>query len=110
MQKFKAFYIGILAILVAGILLGVLFLKQEVQLISATKLQSLIQNDMPKIATIKGEYLYLRIRKLHHKGLFKNLTIPTKNFSLKTSIFDIDYIFTLPNILNIMVIKCKYIP
>ncbi|TLD85335.1 ATP-dependent metallopeptidase FtsH/Yme1/Tma family protein [Helicobacter sp. MIT 11-5569] len=67
MQKFKAFYVGILAILVAGILLGVLFLKQEVQLISATKLQSLMQNDMPKIATIKGEYLYFTLDKKHYK-------------------------------------------
>ncbi|MBX7490353.1 AAA family ATPase [Helicobacter turcicus] len=67
MQKFKALYIGILAIILAVILFSAMVLKQDTQLISATKLQSLIKENLPEIATIKGEYLYFTLGKQHYK-------------------------------------------
>ncbi|MCI5968454.1 ATP-dependent metallopeptidase FtsH/Yme1/Tma family protein [Helicobacter sp.] len=67
MQKFKALYVGILAIFLAGILFGVMFLKQDVRLISAIKLQSLLEQNLPEIVTIKGEYLYFTLNGQRYK-------------------------------------------
>ncbi|WP_299547463.1 ATP-dependent metallopeptidase FtsH/Yme1/Tma family protein [uncultured Helicobacter sp.] len=65
MQKFKT--LGILAILLAGVLFGVMFFKQDVKLISAIEFQNLIEKNIPKIATIRGEYLYFALDKQHYK-------------------------------------------
>lgn len=67
MQRFKALYLGIVAIVLSGILLGILVLKQDVVLISVTELQELIKQEMPEIAVIEGDYLYFTLKEQHYK-------------------------------------------
>ena len=65
MQKFKI--VGILAIILAGILFGVMFFKQEVKLISSMDLHSLTEKTLPKMAIIKEDYLYFTLGTQHYK-------------------------------------------
>lgn len=77
LQKTKTLYVGLLAIFFAGILLSILFLKQETQLISATQLQNLMQHNLPHIATIKGEYLYFSLDNVHYKVAKESVDLQT---------------------------------
>lgn len=65
MQKFRI--VGILAIILAGILFGVMFFKQEVKLISSMELHSLTEKTLPKMAIIKEGYLYFTLGTQHYK-------------------------------------------
>ncbi|TLD87802.1 ATP-dependent metallopeptidase FtsH/Yme1/Tma family protein [Helicobacter sp. MIT 05-5294] len=67
MQKFKNLYFGIFAILLALALLFVFLNTSNPLLISATELQTLTQNKLPKVATIKGDYLYFMFDKQEYK-------------------------------------------
>ncbi|MCI5633592.1 ATP-dependent metallopeptidase FtsH/Yme1/Tma family protein [Helicobacter sp.] len=67
MQKFKGLYIGIVAILVAGVLLAVLLMRHNPILISATQLQNMLETALPEVATIKGEYLYFTLNHQEYK-------------------------------------------
>lgn len=67
MQKFKSLYIGIIAILVAGVLLAMLLTRHNPTLISATQLQNMLETALPEVATIKGEYLYFTLNNQEYK-------------------------------------------
>lgn len=67
MQKFKNLYIGIFAILLAFILFAVFSFKNNPTLISATDLQTITQSTPPKVAIIKGDYLYFTLEGKEYK-------------------------------------------
>ncbi|WP_301195527.1 AAA family ATPase, partial [Helicobacter rodentium] len=67
MQKFKNLYIGIFAILLAFILFAVFSFKNNPTLISAIDLQTITQSTPPKVAIIKGDYLYFTLEGKEYK-------------------------------------------
>lgn len=67
MQKFKSLYIGIFAILLAFALFVAFFFKSNPVLISATNLQTITQNALPKVAILKGDYLYFTLEGKEYK-------------------------------------------
>ncbi len=67
MQKFKSLYFGIFAILLALALFFAFFFKSNPILISATHLQTLTQKELPKVATIQGDYLYFTLEDKEYK-------------------------------------------
>ncbi|WP_297809953.1 ATP-dependent metallopeptidase FtsH/Yme1/Tma family protein [uncultured Helicobacter sp.] len=67
MQKFKNLYFGIFAILLALALFFIFSLKSKPILISATHSQTITQNTLPKVAIIKGDYLYFTLNNKEYK-------------------------------------------
>ena len=81
MQKSKFLYFGIFTIFVALAIFLVALLQERVTLISANHLKTLLQNDIPTQAKIKGDYLYFVLENTSYK-VAKD-TVDLKEFGQK---------------------------
>lgn len=84
MQKFKNLYFGIFAVLLALALFVAFFFKSNPVLISATNLQTITQNVLPKVAILKGDYLYFTLEGKEYKVAKSSINL--QEFGQKSSI------------------------
>lgn len=106
MQKFKNLYFGIFAVLLALALFVAFFFKSNPVLISATNLQTITQNVLPKIAILKGDYLYFTLEGKEYKVAKSSINL--QEFGQKVPLEiknDFNFVQNLTEIIMILIIS-----
>ncbi|WP_300761029.1 ATP-dependent metallopeptidase FtsH/Yme1/Tma family protein [Helicobacter sp. UBA3407] len=106
MQKFKNLYFGIFAILLALALFVAFFFKSNPVLISATNLQTITQNVLPKVAILKGDYLYFTLEGKEYKVAKSSINL--QEFGQKVPLEiknDFNFVQNLTEIIMILIIS-----
>ncbi|WP_298495604.1 ATP-dependent metallopeptidase FtsH/Yme1/Tma family protein [Helicobacter sp. UBA3407] len=106
MQKFKNLYFGIFAVLLALALFVAFFFKSNPVLISATNLQTITQNVLPKVAILKGDYLYFTLEGKEYKVAKSSINL--QEFGQKVPLEiknDFNFVQNLTEIIMILIIS-----